>query len=240
MSETAPASFFTPEYFNALRSVDTPTICNALELAIGTRTANGFTRGTPVAAPEPLPPIVGFARTARIRAAAPASASPDAILATRLAYYRYVSEDDGLPRIVVMEDADATAGVGAFWGEVNTLVHRGLGVSGVLTNGSVRDLDVIAPDFPVLAGSVGPSHAFVRVEAFACPVTVFGLEVCHGDLLHADRHGAVIIPGAVARDLPACIDEVMRKEAPILAAARSPGFDITALERALRASADIH
>ena len=61
----------TAEWLRALRSVDTPTICNALEIAMGGRTAHGFTYGNIIAAPQPLPSIVGFARTARIRACAP-------------------------------------------------------------------------------------------------------------------------------------------------------------------------
>lgn len=236
----AAPSFFTPAFVAALRAVDTPTVCNALELAMGTRTAQGFTRGTVVAAPSSLPPMLGFARTARIRAATPSSAPASEVHATRLAYYRYVADTNGLPCIVVMEDQDDTPGIGSFWGEVNSHVHRGLGLAGVLTNGSVRDLGMLAPDFPVLAGSVGPSHAFVHVEAVGVPVSVFGLAIRPGDLLHADLHGAVVIPPGLAAELPRCIDAVMRKEAPILAAARAPGFGIAALERALQDAAEIH
>ena len=231
----------TPELVRKLRSVDTPTICNALEIAMGGRTAHGFTYGSVVAAPQPLPSMVGFARTARIHASAPSQRSPLDVRRLRLDYYRYVAGGNAAePVIVVMQDADERPGTGSFWGEVNSAVHEGLGVAGVLTNGSVRDLGELSPTFPILAGSVGPSHAHVHVEEIGAPVTVFGMEVVHGDLVHADRHGAVVIALEYLQALPACIDLVQRKEAPLLAAARSGSFTLAMLEQAMAASDDIH
>lgn len=113
-------------------------------------------------------------------------------------------------------------------------------MSGVLTNGSVRDLGDLSPTFPILAASVGPSHAHVRIEQFGAPVTVLGLEVAHDTLTHADRHGAVLIPIAHAYALPECIKLIQRKEAPLLRAARSGGFTLAMLEQAMSESDDIH
>ena len=113
------------------------------------------------------------------------------------------------------------------WGEVNSTVHRGLGVLGCVTNGSVRDLTVLAKGFPILAGKVGPSHAWVHVEGSGLPVDTFGLTVVHGDLIHADRHGAVVIPHELAAKLPAAIDLLARKEKVILDAARKQGLAST-------------
>ena len=142
----------TQSLIDVLRSVDTPTICNALELATGGRSAHGFTYGTLIAAPCPMTPMLGFARTARIRAMAPASDTPQQLRARRLAYYRYVASTSPLlPTLVVMQDLDPRPGTGSFWGEVNSAVHLSLGVAGVLTNGSVRDLGDLAPTFPILA-----------------------------------------------------------------------------------------
>lgn len=228
------------DWFQKLASVDTPTVCNALELALGRRESTGFTYGTPIAAPKPLPSIVGYARTSRIRASSPSQSSAEASLARRVNYYRYVAPDGDEPVIVVQQDMDLTPGLGSFWGEVNSTVHHALGVKGVVTNGSVRDLDMLAPDFPIIAGSVGPSHAHVHIVDFDLPVMVFGLEVRPGDLIHADRHGAVVIPEELAAEMPRCIDLMTAKEAPILAAARKPGFSVADIEAALRESADIH
>jgi regulator of RNase E activity RraA len=223
----------------ALRAVDTPTICNALEIVMGSRTALGFTRSPVIASNPALPPIVGFARTAALLSSEPASDPPETVRARRLDYYAYVAGGPG-PTIVVIEDADGHPGLGAFWGEVNVAIHKGLGIAGCLTNGSMRDLGAIDPSFPILAGSVSPSHAFVHVTAFDEPVTVFGLRIHPGDLVHADRHGAVVIDPAFLPDLPRAIDVVARKEAPILTAARAPGFNVETLLQAWGEADDVH
>ncbi len=230
----------TPELLQVLRAVDTPTVCNALEIAMGGRTAHGFTYGTLVAAPKPLPAIVGIARTARIRASAPPQLDAATVRGTRLAYYRHVAGHPAGPAIVVMQDLDERPGTGSFWGEVNSAVHEGLGVAGVLTNGSVRDIGDLSPTFPILAGSVGPSHAHVHVVDFGQPVEVFGLRVNDGDLIHADRHGAVLIAPQYLAQLPGCIALVKRKEAPLLDAARSGRFSLDMLEAAMRHADEIH
>jgi hypothetical protein len=223
-----------------LRSVDTPTLCNALELAMGGRSAQGFSYGTLVAAPQPMAPMLGFARTACIRAALPSTRPAADMRQLRLDYYRHVAPVNGVPTIVVMQDLDERPGIGSFWGEVNSAVHEGLGVAGVLTNGSVRDLSDLSPRLPILAGSIGPSHAFVHVESIGGPVEVFGLHVVHDDLIHADRHGAVRIAPQYLQALPECIELVQRKEAPLLAAARAPGFSLAKIEAAMREADDIH
>ena len=84
----------------------------------------------------------------------------------------------------------------------------------------------------VIAGAIGPSHAFVHVTELDCPVTIFGMPVRPDDLIHADRHGAVVIPAEHIERMAWAIDVVMRKEVPILTAARAPGFNIEKLKAA--------
>ncbi len=111
----------------------------------------------------------------------------------RMDYLDYVAAAPR-PGIAVIEDLDDPAGYGAFWGEVQTNVHKALGCLGTITNGSVRDIPQVAEGFQMLAGSIAPSHAYVHVEEFGIPVTIHGMAVKSGDLIHADRHGAVIVP----------------------------------------------
>ena len=96
----------------------------------------------------------------------------------------------------------------------------------------MRDLDVIDDGFPILAGSVGPSHGFVHVRELGSEVSVMGIKVAEDDLIHADRHGAVVIPETVIADLGKAIDTVVANEAIILGPARKPGFNIERLEEA--------
>ena len=94
---------------------------------------------------------------------------------------------------------------------------------GGVTNGSMRDLDDCAPGFQLLAAKVGPSHAHVHIVDFGSPVAIFGMRVLHDDIIHADRHGAVVIPAQAVKELPAAVDVLVRREAIVLKAARSAG-----------------
>ena len=228
-----------PGTLAALRDADTPTVCNALEIAMGGRTASGFTRETVVCADPNLPSIVGFARTAKIRAASPAEIAPDELRELRLSYYEYVAGGPD-PALVVIEDTDWPRPVGAFWGEVNVAIHKGLGIAGTVTNGSLRDLGMLDEGYQVVAGAIGPSHAFVHVFEMDCPVSVLGMSVKPGDLVHADRHGAVVVPAGHFARIAAAIDTVRRKERPLLDAARKEGFDIDKLRAAWAEGEDVH
>jgi len=214
-----------------LRSFDTPTLCNALELVLPSRRGHGFTRPSLHCVHPELPPMVGFARTARICASRPSDRDPASQHELTTAYYRHVAEPPH-PTITVIEDIDREP-VGAWWGEVHTHVHRGLGSLGVVTDGTVRDLDQVAEGFQLLAGGVGPSHAHVHVVDVGGTVTVAGMTVSPGDLVHADRHGALVIPTEAAAQLPDAARQVAKLERVLIEASKEPDFGIDKLEQLL-------
>ncbi|CUH52092.1 RraA family protein [Shimia marina] len=224
----------TPSLLKLLQSVDTPTVCNAIEVAQGQRGFAQFTRGTMLCSAPEEGAMVGYARTAKIAAQEPSQEAPDVIRARRMAYYKHMSEGPS-PRVTVVQDLDYPNAVGAFWGEINTNVHKGLGVSGALTNGVMRDLGDLPEGFPVVAGSIGPSHAFVHVREVGTPVEVFGMAVQDGDLVHADRHGALVIPEDVIPMLEAAILKLLETEKLVLEPARKEGFDFEQFEAAWQA-----
>jgi regulator of RNase E activity RraA len=226
---------FTRADLEALRQWDTPTICNGLELIVPDRRSVGFTVEPMVAADRKLPPIVGLARTGLIRA----KEKPRGTVPAREEWYDYVAAGD-LPTIAVIQDIDDRPGYGAFWGEVQTTVHLALGVAGCVTNGSFRDLDMLAPGFQIIGGRVGPSHAHVHMLQMRCQANVFGMLCEHDDVIHADFHGAVVVPAEAVAKLPAAIDLVSRREKVILDLARSPGFTAEKMRDALRRAGEIH
>ena len=206
-----------------LQSVDTPTVCNAIEVAQGKRGFSEFTRGTILCSDPDGRAMVGFAKTAKIAATEPPKENSEIIKERRMDYYRYMSETSG-PTVVVIEDVDFPDCIGAYWGEINTKVHKGFGLSGALTNGVMRDLGDLADDFPVVAGSIGPSHGFVHVREIDTPVSLFGILISPGDLVHADRHGAIVIPKEVINVLKDEIDKLLSSEKLILDPADKKGF----------------
>ena len=216
---------------NVLRSVDTPTVCNAIEAAQGKRGFNNFTKATMVASAPEEKSVVGYALTAKIAATSAPEEPVESLKERRMAYYKYMAEGQR-PSVAVIEDCDFPNCVGAFWGEINTTVHKGFGVSGVVTNGVVRDLGDLPTGFPVIAGSIGPSHAFVHVREFGKPVSVFGLEVEEGDLVHADRHGALVIPSLVIPSIQHAIEKLIATERLVLDPASKPDFDFEAFAKA--------
>ena len=222
--------------FEQLRKFDTPTICNALEIVRGKRFITGFTRQRLLAAFPALPPIVGYARTAQFRCSVPFD--PVVRRQKLLGYYENLARPEQ-PSIAVVQDIDSQPGLGAFWGEVNTTVHWGLGCVGAVTNGSMRDLDAMHPQFQCLAATLSPSHASGQVVEVGTPVDIFGMAVSDGDIVHADRHGAVVITTDEISKLPAAIDLMAWREKVILDAARKPGFNVAAMRAALAASDQI-
>lgn len=217
-------SILSQEQLAELHHFSSPTLSNAIEVFGVRRRSEGFMRPE-VRCLLPLPePIVGYVATATIRAAVPADRAP-----SRADYWRALLEVPA-PRIVVLQDLDEPAAVGSFWGEVNVTVHRALGCVGTVTNGGVRDLDEVARlGFGYFASAAIVSHAYVHIVDFDLPVQVGGVTVRPGDLLHADQHGVLLIPPAVA---PRLADMARRYEAveqEFLARVRAPGFSLERL-----------
>ena len=217
---------------------DTPTMCNAMDVILGTRSATGFTKNPVVTAQHSNQPIAGFAKTAKIRASSPPLISQKEINDIRMEYYEYIVKDEKDP-LVVIEDTDFPNCIGAFWGELNVAVHRGLKIKGTVTNGLLRDLGMLDTDYQVVAGSIGPSHAFVHITELDTTVNILGLEIKPGDFIHADQHGAMTVPKKYLDALPHALELVVKKEVPILEAARRKDFNIEKLKKAFQTSWEI-
>ena len=110
----------------------------------------------------------------------------------------------------------------------------------MITDGSFRDIDSCTPGFQLLGRKIAPSHAWVHLVAIECEVNIFGMAVKPNDIVHADRHGAVVIPEKCVKELPDAIDLLVRREAVILEVARKPGFNVDILKKAMADSAEIH
>lgn len=109
-------------------------------------------------------------------------------------YRRYVASVPG-PKIVVVQDLDKPHAFGAFWGEVNSNIHRALGCVGTITDGAIRDLDEMNnAGFKALARRLCVGHAHNFPVRWNCEVEVFGRKVRPGQLIHADKHGFLVIP----------------------------------------------
>ena len=222
-----------------LEALDTPTVCNALELVVPERRGHGYTTKPFFCLRPELKPVVAIARTARIRATHPNELSSEAAGELTDGYYEYIDAGPK-PSVVVIEDIDEEKGYGCFWGEVNSAIHLGMGCRGVITDGGIRDLPDVAPGFQMLAGRVVPSHGYVHIVDFSLAVTVAGMRVNDGDIIHADQHGAVVIPSSAAPRIDEAAKTISKREKVIIDAALAPGFDIEKLRLARGIASEIH
>ena len=217
----------SPGLIEELRRFNSPTIANAIEtFNVRPRNAGCTTQQVKCIFPE-FGVLVGVASTATIMSGQPA-AKPRKV--NRCEYWEYLAAAPG-PKLVVIEDlTDPPAG--AYWGEVNTNIHRALGCVGLVTNGSVRDLDEVRPQhFPMFAGCVTVSHAYAHLEDFGKPVKIGNLVVEPGDLIHADLHGVVIVPREIAQRVPDAAREIERKERIVIDLCKSPTFSVDELDK---------
>ena len=216
-----------------LQSIDTPTVCNLLEIVAPERRGHGYTvRHLHCPFPD-LPPMVGFAKTVTMRAKDKVPLGEAGYMQKRLDYLDYVAAEPR-PSWVVIEDLDDEVGYGAFWGEVQSNVHKALGCVGTITNGSIRDIPMIPQGFQMLAGSIAPSHAYVHVVDYGTDVKIHGMAVKSGDLIHADRHGAVVVPLNTIDPMKAAADGLAKREARIIEAAHAPGVTAEKIKAAFK------
>ena len=137
-------------------------------------------------------PMVGYAVTVVIEPSNPKhpKENPNAWKE----YRQYIASLPG-PKIVVVQDLDKPRTVGSFWGEVNSSIHKSLGCIGTITDGAIRDLDEIYnAGFKAIARRLCVGHAYNHPIRWDCEVEVFGRTVKPGELIHADKHGFLVIP----------------------------------------------
>lgn len=218
-------TILTPAHLEALRRFDAPTVANAIE-TFNVRPRNtGFMDASVRCMFPDLGVLVGYACTAVIAAA---QEPPKRALVTREEWWRTILAAPA-PRVVVMQDIDAKP-IGSFWGEVQGNIHKALGCIGVVTNGGVRDLnEAHALGFQFFANAVLVSHAYVRLVEINVPVTVGGLIVHPGDLIHADQHGAQVVPLDLVPQIPDAVADVAARERRIIDTCQATDFSLEKL-----------
>ena len=200
-----------------LQRLDTPTICNAIEMFEVRPRECGYGDGSVRSAFPELPAIVGLACPALFDSGAPPATSDpygrvDALLEMMAA--------SQLPTIVVAQDRTHPP-AGAIFGEVMCGVYQQLGAAGLVTSGAGRDLEQVrALGFPVFLGSTIASHGHCHAVEVGSPVSVGGLLVSSGDVLHADANGFTTIPLSIVDEMPDVADEYLKCERCVLDACR--------------------
>jgi len=213
------------ELFAELRKIDTPTITNVVAtypknpLCLGLYnpwTENWYTDTSIRCIYPEMGPVIGYAVTC-------VYGLPDPNYGGRLSFMDVVDALDAMPKPTILiiqqkwpPELMAKAGLA---GEIMTTSMQAVGCVGLLSNGPSRDVDAIRRNgFQMLLGGVTAGHGEMAVQAVNVPVSVGGMDVAPGELIHMDENGAVKFPAdkaeAVLKNSQAMLeDEARRLEA---------------------------
>jgi len=196
-----------------LRKIDTPTICNVVELFDIRPRSSGYMNKQIQACYPKLPVMLGYASTATFRsAAAPCSGNVYAGLSEQVASF---AELPG-PAVVVFQDLDEPVASATF-GEVMCTTYKAFGAAGLITSGGARDLDQVEPlHFPCFAHGAIPAHGYCHILQLNVSIHVGGVMIHPGDLIHGDRNGVTTIPNQLASAVAHACQEFMAAEAIVL------------------------
>lgn len=211
------------DQISALREIDTPTICNAIERFNVRGRVEGFL-GMDIRCLLPeLGSMVGYAVTATVDSTTPGAQQDDG------AWRAWVEAMVAAPKPVVLafEDVGPQPRKSAHFGEMMATLSKRLGVVGLVTNGGVRDiLEVKRLGLHYFAAGAVPSHGSPRLLEINVPVTLDGVRIEPGDLLHGDINGVTTIPLAIAAQVIEAAHQVRRDEAEWLTYLTGPEFSL--------------
>jgi 4-hydroxy-4-methyl-2-oxoglutarate aldolase len=230
----AVAPLLTEEELSALRQLETCVVANAIE-TFNVRLRNtGYTDGHVRSMFPDAPPMVGYAVTARLSSGEPPIGG--GTFRDRGDFWNRILEGPA-PRILVLQDMDRPPGRGAFVGDMHAAILQALGCVGYLTNGAVRELPPVkAMGFQLCAAGVAVSHAYAHIFDVGATITVDGMEVRPGDLLHGDRHGVLTIPANIAVAIPKVAAELQQAEQKVIDLCRSSEFSVGKLSDVMKRS----
>ena len=220
----------------ALAKYDTPTVCNVIELFdVRPRNAGYMNHSIQACFPH-LPPMVGYALTSTFRSmAAPCSGDVYSSIDRQVELF---AELPG-PPVVVFQDLDNPTAAATF-GEVMCSVYLAFGSAGLITSGTGRDLDQVeAIKFPVFTGGTTCAHGYCHVASIGVPVTVGGICVRPGELLHGDRNGVTTIPHEIAAAVPDACKELMAAESIVIDYVRGKNPTVAGMAAARKECGDL-
>jgi len=211
------------EQLAALRALDTPTICNAIETFKVRGRVEGFC-GMDVRCLSPeLGVMVGYAVTLTVDSTTPDAPSDDRVW---YAWMRAMA-DSPQPVVLVLQDVGPQPRKSAHFGEVMGTLARRLGTVGVVTNGGLRDIEEVRRlGLHYFGPGVVPSHGQPRLLAVNVPVVIDGVPIQPGDLIHGNVNGVTQVPLAIASQVAEAALQIRRAEARLIDYVNGPDFSI--------------
>jgi regulator of RNase E activity RraA len=218
-----PSDPKSAEWIEYLKSVDSPTLSNAIELLKVRPHREGFTPLQVRCLFPELGRMCGYAVTAQVETVTESGAFD---IRSFVELYRAV-EQCPKPAVIALQEIGGYGDYAAHCGEVMATFFTRLGAVGLVSDCAVRDLpEVRALGFRYFARGVCASHANFRIVRTSVPVQIEGLVIHPGDLLHGDENGVVSVPAGREQDLVAAVDQVRSRERKLMEWVRGADFSL--------------
>lgn len=206
-----------------LKTIDTPTVCNAIELLDVRPGTENFTSNKVKCLYPELGPMAGYAVTVQIETVTRMVPRDPAVT---MKLYEAV-EASPKPVVVVIQEIGGYREFAAHTGDVMTTLLQNFGAIGLVTDCNVRDFNEVRQlGFHTFAAGTSPSHVHCRIADVGMPVQVHGMTVRQGDIIHGDINGVVQVPFEKLDELPDKIAHVRKTEQELMARVNSGGFTL--------------
>lgn len=220
----------SPQLIEGLRQYDSATIANAIEHFEVRDPTMGYANNELICQmPEIATPMVGYALTVTADTTTPGdtrtSRVDDLVEAIDLA---------PKPSVLVVQHVGHDRRRCCFFGDMFCTIAQKLGCVGFVTDGNGRDQSAIrrrTPDFHVFSTGWVVSHGYGVYIDFNATVSICGLTISPGDLLHGDESGLVSVPIDIASDVVERAEAVVEEEAEYFDFLESDRFNMAELKR---------
>ncbi|SRR5579871_918058 len=214
------------DFVEYLKTVDTPTLCNAIELLKVRPHEEGFTPLQVRCLFPELGRMIGLAVTATVETVTRMEARDNR---TFVELYRAV-EASPQPAIVVLQEVGAHPDYAVHCGEVMATCFSRCGAIGLVSDAAVRDIpEVRAMKFHYFARGTAASHANFRIAQVGVPVQICGMVVHPGSLLHGDENGLALVPPESREKIPEMVERIRKRESELMTYVRSAEFTLDGL-----------
>ncbi|MCY4107825.1 MAG: RraA family protein [Chloroflexi bacterium] len=212
----------TPEQLAELREIDSPTISNAIETFDVRGRFDGYLGPEIQCIFGDMEPMVGYAVTVTIKNVGPG----DPIDSERKFDFFDALDAAPKPAVCVFKDISPNPRRASQWGEVLATTTKALGAIGVVTDGTVRDINEVRAigGFHYFAQGVCVSHGELQMVDVNVPVEISGCTIEPGDLVHGDVNGVILIPNEVADRVAEAAAGIYAQEGKMMEALRQPGL----------------
>jgi 4-hydroxy-4-methyl-2-oxoglutarate aldolase len=204
-----------------LKTVDTATLANAVELLNLRPRSEGYASLDLKCLFPEFGPMCGYAVTAHAETVTLGAPKTEEAF---VELFEAV-ERSPKPAVVVMQEIGGDRDRATHAGEIMATIFTRLGAVGLVSDCGVRDLTAVRKiGFHYFARGAVASHAHYRIVRTGVPVEITGVTIRPGDMLHADENGLITVPESGRDRLPALVETILSKERTLLDQVRTPGF----------------